>query len=129
MSKRSCFAETRSDRRGWRVVPGCRVAGRVACAILLGAALALSAQSASATEAQTFYEPAHDGHRIDACLNWGADCYQPAADAFCRSKGFTQAVRFRIAKDIGATHPTMVMGEGKLCDMPHCDGFEFIKCD
>ena len=35
----------------------------------------------------------------------------------------------RIAKDIGATHPTMVMGEGKLCDMPHCDGFEFIKCE
>ena len=107
----------------------CRVAGRVACAILIGAALALSAQSASATEAQTFYEPAHDGHRIDACLNWGADCYQPAADAFCRSKGFTQAIRFHIAEDIGATHPTMVMGEGKLCDMPHCDGFEFIKCE
>lgn len=79
-------------------------------------------------EEQMFEPPEHQGHRVDICRVWGNECGQPAADEFCRLKGFERADFFSIDHDIGATTPTRTLVDGKICDQGFCDGFGAINC-
>jgi hypothetical protein len=63
---------------------------------------------------------------LDWCLDWGKNCGKPAADYFCRKKGFHQATRFEIAKDLGMSK---LLKTGRVCSAPTCDGFAYIECD
>lgn len=90
------------------------------------AGLLLSASGVSAQE--TFEYPEIDGRRLDLCLVWGGRCGKPAADAFCRERGFAEAREWKPALDIGAATPTLVLSDRRLCDAPGCDGFASIAC-
>jgi hypothetical protein len=75
-----------------------------------------------------FENPSVNGLRLDVCLHWGVECGAPAANAFCRSKGYSSARSFEIAYDIGAGSPTLVLGDGRVCSETACDGFSVIAC-
>jgi hypothetical protein len=84
--------------------------------------------SAPAPAMQIYVKPRHNGMRLDLCVNWGVGCGQPAANAYCLSKGWNQASNFSIAHDIGTTRPTRLIGTGAVCDQGYCDGFRQITC-
>lgn len=77
---------------------------------------------------KTFPNPSVGAHRLDACLNWGTGCGQPAADTFCKRNGFKSARSFQLAHNIGARTPTLVVGDNKVCNVADCDGFSSIVC-
>lgn len=83
-------------------------------------------------ETHKFKEPrlVPGGPRIDWCLNWGTDCGEEAADAFCRRQGYARAVEGGFKKDPGVSTVTLVQGSGRTCDGRdrHCDSFKRIKC-
>jgi hypothetical protein len=66
------------------------------------------------------------GLPLDWCLYWGKDCGQPAADYYCKKKGFQKAVDYKKEKSIGKTK---FLKTGDVCNNSSCDGFEFIVCD
>lgn len=77
---------------------------------------------------RTFRRPKWQGDRLDWCLNWGRDCGKPAANAYCKKRGFDSAVGFKKASNIGNRRPTRLITTGAVCDQGHCDGFRFIRC-
>ena len=77
---------------------------------------------------KSFPNPSIGGYRVDWCREWATACGQPAATAFCRAKGYTQASAFTPANDIGVATPTRVMGTGQICNEAFCDGFSSITC-
>jgi hypothetical protein len=92
----------------------------VLCAAMGGTALAVE---------KTFPKPKQGGDRLDWCLNWGTDCGKPAADAFCKAKGYDKSNDFAEAPDIGGSTPTRLISTNALCDQPYCDGFGYITCE
>jgi hypothetical protein len=72
--------------------------------------------------------PIYQNYRVDSCLSLNRQCGQPAADAWCRAKGFAKAIDWAVDHDIGATTPTYLMGDQGLCDHTLCDGFKYITC-
>ncbi len=78
---------------------------------------------------QSFVAPVIKDFRLDWCRNWGAACGGPAADLFCKEKGFDKATRWSIEPNVGARGiPTLVFGDGRLCKAPNCSGFRVIVC-
>lgn len=78
---------------------------------------------------QTFSAPHINGVRLDWCRQWGRQCGAPAAQLFCRQKGFTKAARFLIDQNLGSRGvATIVFGDGRLCRAPNCSGFRAITC-
>lgn len=80
-------------------------------------------------ETKAFKYPKIKGYRLDWCLDWGKKCGGQAATAWCRKKGYSRAVNWKLAKDIGEHCTTYVMGSGKLCGDKSCDGFSYITCE
>jgi len=75
-----------------------------------------------------FSLPIYQNYRVDSCLSLNRQCGKPAADAWCRAKGFAKAIDWAVDHDIGATTPTYIMGDQGLCDHALCDGFKYITC-
>lgn len=96
-------------------------------ALFLSLAASAFATFASA-EVQTYASPKVGSQPLDLCLNWGADCGKPAADAWCVSIGFTESTGHVVANDIGASTPTRLISSGAVCDQAFCDGFASISC-
>jgi hypothetical protein len=88
----------------------------------------LEPEARAAAASQTFAYPVYDIYRLNYCLRWGSDCGAPAADAWCRAKGFGGAADFAVDKNIGAVFPTIVLGEERVCAQFVCDGFAEITC-
>jgi len=65
------------------------------------------------------------GRRLDFCLVWGAQCGQPAADAYCQKQGWEKASAWEPAQRVG---PTTILSGEQPCDDPSCDGFASITC-
>jgi len=76
---------------------------------------------------QVFANPEWDGHRLDFCREWGTNCGQPAADAFCQAHGFSGALHAAADRDPGYSS-TRVISSGQVCDQPFCRGFQQIIC-
>lgn len=76
---------------------------------------------------QVFANPEWDGHRLDVCREWGTNCGQPAADAFCQAVGFSRALSAAPDRDPGYSS-TRVISSGQICDQPFCRGFQQIIC-
>ncbi len=74
-----------------------------------------------------FANPIWKGHRLDVCLQWGANCGKPAADAFCRSKGFSTAQHAESDPEPGYAS-TRVISSDQVCTGPNCTGFQQIVC-
>ena len=100
------------------------IAGVSFC-ILLGASNA----AAEPYTAKIFYNPMHQGYRLDWCLKWGEECGEPAAQAWCKQQRYDRAKEWKIKSDIGSSSPTKVMIGGRVCDQAYCDGFESIACE
>ncbi len=73
---------------------------------------------------RTFYEPCFNGYRLDNCLNHGTNCEKPAADKFCKSKGYTKSSDWN--KEY--INPTYTMDDNRICDADYCVGFKYITC-
>jgi len=88
-------------------------------------------QVALAQGSKTFDKPTIDVYRLDWCLYWGKECGKSAANAWCAKqmgKADGYAIAWKQAKDIGASTPTYVLGDNKICNKQFCDGFEWIEC-
>ncbi|HKY95502.1 MAG TPA: hypothetical protein VJL84_09355 [Kiloniellales bacterium] len=67
-----------------------------------------------------------DGMNVDRCLTFGQKCDQPAADEFCRLKGFQHATYF----EWEYMYPTMTLQSLEICNHPDsCGGFTKIVCE
>ena len=79
---------------------------------------------------QLFQEPRGDDNpnnpRIDWCLNWATNCGKPAADAFCKSRGFQRATSFETRLTGG---PTWVAGDRRICQLPECTALNAVMCE
>jgi hypothetical protein len=78
---------------------------------------------------ETFQYPVHNGYRLNFCYLPAQDqCGQPAAETWCREKGFAQVASWSRDPNVGALFPTIIMGLDQICDEYLCDGFEEITC-
>jgi hypothetical protein len=85
--------------------------------------LMASAGQAGAT-VRNFFFPEWEGIRLNACLSDPQSCGKPAADAFCRMKGFDTALLFQRE----ASAVTRIIGTDLFCKGPDCMAFRQIKC-
>ncbi len=85
--------------------------------------LALTATTAQAG-VRSYFAPSVDGFRLDSCLTSENDCGKPAADNFCKAKGYEHALLFQRE----AAPYTKRLGSGELCTGPDCASFRQIKC-
>lgn len=84
------------------------------------------ASPGEARSAMLFMAPTVGGTYVDYCLHFARDCGKPAADAFCQRSGYTSAVDFDLAPNLGHT---VILGDpGSECRHPGCGGFRFIDC-
>ncbi|MCA0434032.1 MAG: hypothetical protein LCH46_12305 [Proteobacteria bacterium] len=72
-----------------------------------------------------FIKPKAGSRRLDWCLTWATNCGKPAAEYFCKSKGYDKVVKFKIDADIGKTR---ILKTSQNCTDPSCDGFKEIIC-
>ncbi len=82
--------------------------------------------AASPVEAgvRNYFAPEWDGTRLDACLTAVSTCGKPAADAFCKAQGFTEALIFQ--RETGVS--TKRLHSGEICEGDGCTAFKQIKC-
>jgi hypothetical protein len=92
------------------------------------AAPAASDGPASSAAPNVFERPMYNGRRLAWCEQFDASCGRPAADAFCKTKGFQRATDFVQDAHIGDVSPTRSIGSGAVCDQVPCDGFKLIAC-
>lgn len=76
-------------------------------------------------EGTAFSNPKIDGYALDWCRDWGANCGEPAAKAFCVSKGFAKLLNYAVAFD---SPPTKVIGSGQVCNDTGCDRITKVIC-
>ncbi len=93
--------------------------GALACGVLAGYARA---------ETRTFTRPTFNGDPVDFCYLWRSRCGQDAANVFCRGLGFEGALAFRRADSIEGFRRTRALGDGAVCEVPHCLTFEQVTC-
>jgi hypothetical protein len=76
-----------------------------------------------------FENPTINSIRVDGCMKWGpVDCGAPAANHWCRSKGFGRATDWSVEK----VHPTIFQdpqSSVKVCDYFFCGAFARIECE
>lgn len=77
----------------------------------------------------SFQEPMHGDMRVDVCLEWGQQCGEPAATAWCKSKGMTRAVEFPTELVGSRGIATRVIGSNMECRASFCASFVFITCE
>ena len=76
-----------------------------------------------------FENPTINNIRVDGCMKWGpVGCGAPAANHWCRSKGFGRATDWSTEK----VHPTIFQdpqSSVKVCDYFFCGAFTRIVCE
>jgi hypothetical protein len=81
------------------------------------------------TRSNVFENPTINGIRVDGCMKWGPEgCGTPAANHWCRSKGFHRATSW----DTEKVHPTIFQDPGssvKVCDFFFCGAFSRVACE
>jgi hypothetical protein len=78
-----------------------------------------------AAEIVRINKPMAGARRLDWCLTWASNCGAPAANYYCKKKGYNKAVGFKIAENI---FKTRILKTGEKCTQPDCDGFKYIDC-
>jgi hypothetical protein len=74
-----------------------------------------------------FANPVWRDLRLDVCREWATNCGKPAADAFCRAKGFSESMHAAADAEPGYTS-TRVIGTDQVCNGSGCTGFQQIIC-
>lgn len=65
------------------------------------------------------------GYYLDGCLTWASNCGKPAADYFCRWKGFDESVDRKHQKN---SPPTMTVKSREKCEDKFCGRLVMVKC-
>jgi hypothetical protein len=80
-------------------------------------------------KSKVFENPTINGIRVDGCMKWGpSGCGDPAANHWCRSKGFRRATSW----DTEKVHPTIFQASDspvKVCDYFFCGAFSRVVCE
>ena len=69
-----------------------------------------------------------DGYGVDRCLASGAKCGAAAAQAYCKSREYTQAGNFRKVDRDDITGAIPTAGVSGACHGASCDEFVAIEC-
>jgi hypothetical protein len=77
----------------------------------------------------TFQAPMQGELRLDACQQWAQNCGEPAASAWCRTKGFTRATDFPQENVGNAGVTTRLIGTNQVCKEKFCASFVYITCE
>lgn len=76
-----------------------------------------------------FQEPMLGNLRLDACLEWGTNCGEPAATAWCKTKGMTRATEYP-QENVGERGiGTRLIGTKQECMEKFCVSFVYIVCE
>ena len=77
----------------------------------------------------SFQAPMHGDLRLDACLEWAQKCGEPAATAWCKTKGMSRALEFP-QENVGERGiNTRLIGTNQVCKEKFCASFVFIVCE
>ena len=90
--------------------------------IVLGAAA-----SAGQAGVRSFFSPKIFGDSLAFCTTTSGLCGKPIADAWCRHKGFDEALLYQRARPQG-TSPIRYGDTGDICTDKQCLSFRQIKC-
>jgi hypothetical protein len=91
-------------------------------------AAALFGASAAQAEKRVFIIANNgDGYGVDRCLAAGAACGEAAANSYCRSREFAQALSYRKVDRDDITGAIPTTGPGS-CHGANCDDFVAIVC-
>ena len=74
-----------------------------------------------------FANPVWKEQRLDVCLQWGANCGKPAADAFCKANGFRESF-YSVPDAKPGNSATRLIGTDQICKESFCTGFQEIIC-
>jgi hypothetical protein len=97
----------------------------IAAAVL---AAILSGASAAHAERRVFIVAnSGDGYSVDRCLASSAACGAAAANSYCRTHEFGQALSYRKVDRDDITGAIPASGPGS-CHGAHCDDFVAIEC-
>ena len=100
---------------------------RSTIAAALGVVLLLCAGAAHAEKRVFVIANNDDGYGIDRCLASGAPCGEAAANSYCRTHEYGQALSYRKVDRDDITGGIPASGPG-ACPGSHCDGFVAIEC-
>jgi hypothetical protein len=91
-------------------------------------AAALASASAAQAERRVFIIANNgDGYGIDRCLASGAACGEAAANSYCHSREFSQALSYRKVDRDDITGAIPASGPGS-CHGASCEDFVAITC-
>nr|WP_316642334.1 hypothetical protein [uncultured Roseateles sp.] len=77
----------------------------------------------------TFQGPMHGDLRLDACQQWAQNCGEPAATAWCKTKGFVRATDYPQENVGAAGAATRLIGTNQVCKEKFCASFVYITCE
>jgi hypothetical protein len=96
-------------------------------AAAIGAAILLGASAAHADKRVFIVANNGDGYGVDRCLASGAPCGAAAANSYCRTHEYGQALSYRKVDRDDITGAIPASGTG-ACRDGHCDDFVAIEC-
>jgi len=91
------------------------------------AAVLLSTAAAQAETRLFIIANDADGYGVDRCLASGASCGESAANSYCRTREFAQALSYRKVDRDDITGAIPTSGSG-ACKGGSCDNFVAIEC-
>ena len=94
-------------------------------ALFASIALVFSAAAAHAEKRVFIVANNADGYGIDRCLAAGASCGEAAANSYCHTRDFAQALSYRKVDRDDITGAVPASGS---CRGARCDNFVAIEC-
>lgn len=84
---------------------------------------------ADAGDIATFWKPRWGGadDRLDWCREWGVNCGEPVAVAYCQRHRYQRAVSFAPDR-VGRSARTRLFGTNQTCSADFCTAFTYITC-
>jgi len=81
-------------------------------------------QPPASSQDKLFRTPSVNGYPLDRCLYRGRSCGKPAADAFCKKEGYSQAEGYRISH----SHNSWYLKENRACNNNSCQAITSLQC-
>jgi hypothetical protein len=100
---------------------------RFSIALAVLAAMLTAAGAAQAEKRVFIVANNGDGYGVDRCLASSAACGAAAANSYCRTHEFGQALSYRKVDRDDITGAIPASGQGS-CHGAHCDDFVAIEC-
>ncbi|MGI9372792.1 MAG: hypothetical protein ACR2OJ_09875 [Hyphomicrobiales bacterium] len=97
-------------------------------AIFLLATLTIFIATKADAATRTFFAPSMYGEQISACTGEGTVCGKPVADQLCTSRGFAQALTFRLDRTDKANIRMRTVENELTPANANEPSFVFVKC-